>query len=184
MTDIMRRLAIGLAGLAFSLCADAAVAQTTPTFEQEAYDWGRAQIGKTLWGTIDLFFTSSPNGLGMKHERGPFQVLALVQGPTSGTYLFQVRLASGEVGFVEPVMKSLFVDEDPAVTKAKAKAECDRRGGIRPGMTAAQVLASCLGEPRAKNVTVTARTRSEQWVYPKAYVYLKNGVVEAWQTAP
>lgn len=63
--------------------------------------------------------------------------------------------------------------DDPAKAKqeknARAKAACNKRGGVAVGMSKQQVLASCWGSPRKKNLTVTASGTREQWVYGGGY---------------
>jgi hypothetical protein len=64
-----------------------------------------------------------------------------------------------------------------------AKAECERRGGASIGMTKAQVLASCLGKPSHRIVTITAGARAEQWVYGEStYLYFVDGVLRSINT--
>lgn len=49
-------------------------------------------------------------------------------------------------------------------------------------MTEQQVLDCGWGEPESVNRTVTARRKSEQWVYGDgSYLYLDNGVLTAIQ---
>lgn len=66
---------------------------------------------------------------------------------------------------------------------ADLKASCAKVGGIRIGLTAAAVRASCWGKPTQINATQTATHTREQWVYGGGYVYLTDGVVDAIQTA-
>jgi hypothetical protein len=60
-------------------------------------------------------------------------------------------------------------------------AEIDRRCESRPtriGMTAAQVVNSCWGEPAHINRTRSAAHSFEQWVYPEVgYLYLDDGIL-------
>jgi hypothetical protein len=80
--------------------------------------------------------------------------------------------------------------EDPAVTAqkakqhaAKAKTECERRGGVTIGMTKEQVYASCWGKPYKVNTTVVANGRHEQWIYDGGYLYFLDGVLTGIQTS-
>jgi hypothetical protein len=58
------------------------------------------------------------------------------------------------------------------------KAECDRRGGVKVGMTKAEVLESCWGKPKSINSTTTARGTSQQWLYGRSYLYFdENGLL-------
>lgn len=49
------------------------------------------------------------------------------------------------------------------------------------GMTANEVLTSKWGYPKKKNITQTAASTSEQWVYDQGYIYLKDSIVTAIQ---
>jgi hypothetical protein len=82
------------------------------------------------------------------------------------------------------------VFEDPAVTAkkakqqaAKAKAECERKGGVTIGMTKEQVYASCWGKPYEVNTTVVASGRHEQWIYNRGYLYFQDGILTGIQTS-
>lgn len=109
-----------------------------------------------------------------------------------GREIFLVR-HNGVEGFVSGyyVTNTFYLrNEDPAITaqKEKAKAasakkECERRGGVKIGMTADEVKASCWGNPARVNQTITARGKHEQWVYRSGYVYLENGTVTSIQTS-
>lgn len=49
------------------------------------------------------------------------------------------------------------------------------------GMTADEVLTSKWGYPKKKNITQTAATTSEQWVYDQGYICLTDGIITAIQ---
>lgn len=56
------------------------------------------------------------------------------------------------------------------------------RGGIRIGMSKAQVIASTWGRPSSINRTVTANVVNEQWVYGEGnYLYFVNGILTSYQ---
>jgi hypothetical protein len=60
----------------------------------------------------------------------------------------------------------------------KAKAACEKKGGVSIGMTELQVLASCWGRPRGQHSTITASGTEEQWVYGgENYLYFANGIL-------
>jgi len=63
----------------------------------------------------------------------------------------------------------------------EARAECERLGTPRVGMTSAQVLATCFREPTEVKRTTMASGTSEIWIYRLhgAYVFLTDGVVTA-----
>ncbi|MEN6437018.1 MAG: hypothetical protein ABFD97_00375 [Syntrophobacter sp.] len=52
------------------------------------------------------------------------------------------------------------------------------------GMTKKQVLVSTWGQPKKVNTTTTANGVTEQWVYPRGYIYFKNEVVTTIQERP
>lgn len=62
--------------------------------------------------------------------------------------------------------------------KAAAAREHRRKGGVRLGMTAAQVRASNWGKPDSVNRTTSAAGIHEQWVYEEGnYLYFENGIL-------
>lgn len=66
--------------------------------------------------------------------------------------------------------------------QAKANAEWKARGGVKLGMTSAQVLNSNWGKPSKVNRTVTQNGTQEQWVYGvNNYLYFENGKLTAIQ---
>jgi hypothetical protein len=69
------------------------------------------------------------------------------------------------------------------VSAAKVKADCDRRGRPEIGMSREQVIATCLGKPDHKNVTVLPNgLRHEQWVYDGgSYLNFSDGVLTSGQ---
>ncbi len=74
-------------------------------------------------------------------------------------------------------------DRELRAEAAAAKAACDRKGGVRVGMTRDQVYASCWGKPQRINSTIVAGSKHDQLVYGlSSYVYLDDGVVTAIQT--
>jgi hypothetical protein len=85
----------------------------------------------------------------------------------------------------------IIYEKDPDIiraeeAKAKAREEQKRvaaakawkaRGGVRVGMTKADVLNSNWGRPNSVNKTTTKNGTYEQWVYDGGYLYFDNGVV-------
>jgi hypothetical protein len=96
---------------------------------------------------------------------------------------YEVTDQSGNIGYITNSGVILMLDETQRKAHVDAKHECDRRGGIRVGMTRAQVYASCWGKPKSINETTTANANHEQLVYGNSYVYLDHGVVTAIQTS-
>lgn len=83
----------------------------------------------------------------------------------------------------QPAPLAAAQDRAEAAKARAAKADCDRRGGIKIGMTAAEVTASCWGKPERVNTTHYTGGDHQQWVYGYNYVYLRNGVVTSIQTS-
>lgn len=77
----------------------------------------------------------------------------------------------------------LLMAERKRRTKEVAAAKAWKaRGGVRIGMTAAQVRASTWGKPRSVNRSSGAYGVHEQWVYGNGnYLYLENGQVTSIQ---
>lgn len=66
--------------------------------------------------------------------------------------------------------------------QAKAGARSKARGGVRIGMTAAQVIKSNWGKPNNINRTTTPYSECEQWVYgDHNYLYFENGILTSIQ---
>lgn len=66
--------------------------------------------------------------------------------------------------------------------QAKAAAESKARGGVRIGMTSAQVLKSNWGKPSKINRTTTPYGTHEQWVYgDHNYLYFEKGILTSVQ---
>lgn len=103
--------------------------------------------------------------------------------------VYGVKLNDKEDGFLwegswiylrsEEAHKAVLAKKAEAHKAALAeKAECDRRGGVRVGMTKAAVVASCWGKPKSINSTTTARGTTQQWVYGSSYLYFdENGLL-------
>lgn len=123
---------------------------------------------------------------------GPFLVKDIINTSTDG-YIFNgvyvIEAPDHSTKYI-PVLfgdNRVFNSEDPALKRrqsaAKADAECKRRGGVEIGMTEKEVLASCWGKPRGKNVTDTGRDIHEQWVYGSGYLYFDNGRLKTIQNS-
>lgn len=79
-----------------------------------------------------------------------------------------------------------YANAEPDETRSKrvaADAACDRKGGVRIGMTKREALASCWGKPDRINSTLTGRNRHEQWVYGDSYLYFDNDSLSSIQTS-
>lgn len=96
---------------------------------------------------------------------------------------FVIRLANGNTAYMRAIEWDSLQTEEQRKAEQREKAECERRGGLRIGMTADQVKSSCWGKPERINQTITGAFTHEQWVYPgNNYVYLRNGTVTTIQT--
>lgn len=92
--------------------------------------------------------------------------------------LYGVKLNDKEDGFFHEDSWIYLRSEEAHKAVLAKKAECDRRGGVRVGMTKAEVAASCWGKPKSINSTTTARGTREQWVYGRDYLYFdENGLL-------
>jgi hypothetical protein len=68
------------------------------------------------------------------------------------------------------------------VLATRPRQACNREHAVSPGMTAAQVYASCLGKPTDINSTTTGKNKFDLFVYQGTdYVYLEDGVVKSVQ---
>jgi hypothetical protein len=140
--------------------------------------------GPPTSGKFDLFGTGPGIPItGLRNGRQGFVIESYTPAPNEG---YVIKFDNGKHGWVKELDLLLTDDEEDhrkLVAAAKrSKAECDRRGGVRIGMTAAQVKASCWGAPQSVNKTTTAGGTDEQWVYGGSnYVYLTNGIVSAIQ---
>lgn len=121
-----------------------------------------------------------PGGTRLTIERAIFETTSLGVQIDNGYWVRDAKDRGGYIGSSDTIWL-----QSEAVKKEedRAKADCDRRGGVAIGMTKAQVYSSCWGRPRKVNETMTARSRHEQWVYGGGYVYLEDGVVTSIQTS-
>lgn len=85
----------------------------------------------------------------------------------------------------ERFIDSLALTDSEEIHRANMaeKAACDKKGGVRVGMTREQVYASCWGKPGRINTTTGSYGTHEQLVYGSSYLYLENGVLRTIQTS-
>lgn len=69
------------------------------------------------------------------------------------------------------------VIESTAPKTEKQRVLAKKSKGVVIGMRADQIMESSWGRPIKVNLTVTKGARTEQWVYPGGYLYLKDGVL-------
>jgi len=98
-----------------------------------------------------------------------------VAGTSIDQPYFHVALDDGRSGFTDAEMLTLATKTvDPIV----AAAECEKKGGPKLGMNAAQVAATCWGRPQYVNTKIRRNGKYEQYVYgDDKSVILKNGIV-------
>jgi hypothetical protein len=108
----------------------------------------------------------------------------------SKAFIYQSEITSGCCYLTEPpgaedarkleefTAKIKAEDAQKLADAVRAKAVCEKKGGVLIGMTEQQVLASCWGRPRGKHTTTRAAGTNEQWVYGNAnYLYFTNGIL-------
>ncbi len=115
-------------------------------------------------------------------KSGVFTVEGTTKGKVVNGYI--IKFDSGRTGWIEQLDLKLWTDDSAAHGKKLAeKAVCDKRGGVRVGMSREQIYASCWGKPRTINKTVGAYGVHEQLVYGDlSYLYLENGILRSIQT--
>lgn len=178
------------ASIAVALLAAGCSATYTPVADMgssiSAFD--QQKVGTTRYiSKINTGICQSPDTLSQLDCMPwvPVGAAIKVVGATTsrGLTVFEVD-HNGRRGFMGATVVGLdTISEEEKGQKVAAKKECDRRGGVSVGMTAAQVTASCWGKPNKVNSTITGGGRREQWVYGSQYVYVENGVVTAIQTS-
>jgi hypothetical protein len=123
-------------------------------------------LGQAAWYTIDAMYSEKMNDI---ESIG----YSLSQIPSD----INMPLELKEI--VEPMMKKYRRD----ISKIKSiEAASANPSEPEIGMTEDEVI-NILGEPKKRNITETASSTSEQWVYYSNYVYFENGIVTAIQTS-
>lgn len=150
-------------------------------------------IGRTFWvGRTSVSVCKNPV-LGpltataetcFPYTTGSFTIEHAEHGKDGIYTTFFVKLPDGRSGYIKD-WDAITADSPEAhASKVAKKAECDRRGGVRVGMTREQVHASCWGKPERVNTTTTTGGAHHQLVYSGYnYVYIRNGVVSSIQTS-
>jgi hypothetical protein len=112
-----------------------------------------------------------------------FTVEATTKGRIVDGYL--VRFDDGKSGWVSGSDYRVYSDTEAMHREQiNAKATCDRKGGVRVGMTRDQVYASCWGKPTRINKTIGPYGVHEQLIYGGSnYLYMENGVLRTIQTS-
>jgi hypothetical protein len=156
----------------------------------------RDLIGKRLWVPYYLadICDTAKLGSGCSHRRhvdgkrfyGPFVVEDAVYSDELFPEPFLViRTPEGDRKYLhsDVLIVRTLVSEDPNAKAAKAKATCERKGGVVVGMTKEQVLSTCWGKPEKKNISTYAEFTTEQWVYNGGYLYFRNDILTSIQTS-
>lgn len=162
---------------------------TTSTAADNELDRERRLAGKTRWIAASIGMCPFPNAtlIGSKQcrtlARGTRITIIDAQRGQKDSYgpggiWFFMRLGDGSSGFI-PAIHGGLTDLDPRPTSGKSSDPCRNKGMPAIGMTAAQVRATCVGEPRRRNRTVTAAGTSEIWIYTTwdMALVLENGIV-------
>ncbi len=160
------------------------------------------EIGKQYWTTEGSGFPlcKEDHQLYGGGDSCPTEYTSIIiEGVMPGHYLtkdtfFAVKNDSGERRYINgrrfieasKTTSSFYppkvTSKDPAITSARAAAICLKKGQPKIGMTASQVMATCLGQPNKVNETVIPNHKHEQWVYPDSkYLYFKDGVLTSLQ---
>jgi len=181
--------AVGLA-MCFAL-AGCGTSQIADAARQDRLAIEAKTIGKRKVSTGFAYICPIPNDTRpcpyIKGSPGLVGVEVAGSSPFGQTsYQVLVRTDDGQTGYVS-LHQFESMDDEAAykaeqAKKAAAKADCDRRGGVRIGMTKAEALASCWGKPSKINTTTTATRTHEQWVYgSRSYLYFDNGILSTIQ---
>lgn len=108
-------------------------------------------------------------------------IVVLIASSKGGTNE-EIKSIVGSCSFTEDASAGLTAAaEDIAAGKTPKK---DYSGQYEPeiGMSESDVLSSSWGEPEKRNVTESANSKKEQWVYSNnKYIYFENGVVTSIQ---
>jgi hypothetical protein len=97
-------------------------------------------------------------------------------------YTYEIKTSDGRTGHLESLLRT--IPDAEHSKQIAAKVDCDRRGGVRIGMSRDQIYASCWGKPSRNNKTTNTSGVHEQLVYGKrGYLYLDNGILNSIQTS-
>jgi hypothetical protein len=185
--------------------------QSSPN--REALQAASANVGRTFWLKEDSFLSFSVCSQPVYIEaadniltelarpsctsvRNRLTVLDVTDGKVSASsstgritvqdaVFYQVSLENGQKGYVKASdLEERGTTVDPAISAAKAAADCKRRGDPRIGMTVEHVIATCWGKPESVNRTQVGAHVHDQFVYSSrgAYLYFDDGVLTSAQT--
>ena len=146
--------------------------ENVPTMQvsTEAIQKLKSKIGKKYWASntsVDICDTLTKDPSGCKSpagkptdEYGPFLIKkGIVMDPGGLQVSFLVETPDHQLKFLRTYFQDRFVSDEERKRQikihAQAKADCNRRGGVSIGMSEQEVLASCWGKPRERNVTNT-----------------------------
>jgi hypothetical protein len=133
----------------------------------------RDLIGKRMWvvvpkwnpNTVEISQTPNNWDNTRKLRSGSFLITEVLPEKTTG-YLFAVSLSDGSTGFVSHDSLIFLSTQDPAAVKA----ECERRGQPRIGMTTVEAMATCWGKPQQVVKMTTAAGVHERFLYGNGHI--------------
>lgn len=148
----------------------------------------RSLEGKTIWVNGKLLkklWTPDPSSSITLHHTEALRVISVTTATLAhiegeGTFLVQAKDPRGQTGFF-PYKKEAFFENNPVKPSwSKDVVRCVRERSVCMGMPPDAVKASW-GDPDDINRSVTRYSVSEQWIYGRTYVYLRDGKVDSWQ---
>jgi hypothetical protein len=111
--------------------------------------------------------------------RGKFTVTEVVLFNQTPAY-YRIEMEGGQTGYVRADDKAHFLDEDPQILARAPRANCDKLGVPKIGMTEAEAEQTCWAKPAAINRVNVANHIREQHVYGGGrYLYFENGILVA-----
>lgn len=137
-------------------------------------------IGKRLWvsipswnqNVVEITFVKDDwtTARTLKLKSGAsFVVTGYVDDPRGGAGDYAVKLNDGRTGWVGASSPFVF-DFDPVVREKEERAECDRRGQPKIGMTPAELIETCWRKPRRVVKKTTAAGVEENYVYSLGHI--------------
>ncbi len=96
---------------------------------------------------------------------------------------YRIVTDDNQIGFVRVEDKVSFVDQDPQVAKNTSKADCQKFGEPKIGMTVEQAENTCWGKPlKINRVKAHSRVREQRRYQKDRSLYFENGILVAIET--